>query len=79
MAERIHSFSPQRGRPRTYPWDVWTDGSAWRLREGEDFEVSSASMVSTLHKHAERAGLVVTTVRTDDGVEFQFSERREAA
>ncbi|HTE60413.1 MAG TPA: hypothetical protein VK631_08670 [Solirubrobacteraceae bacterium] len=80
MAERIDNLSPLR--PRIYPWDKWTDGSAWRIRRGEDFEVAALSMAAMVRLRAKAEGLKATCRVVEDGeaVEFQFSEpEREAA
>lgn len=79
VAERINSLSPPR--PRIYPWDRWTDGSAWLIRRGEDFEVGALSMASMIRLRAKAEGLKATCRVVEDGaaVEFQFSEQEEAA
>jgi hypothetical protein len=76
MAERITAIAernPSRGRPPIYPWDEWTDGSAWRIRRDEDFEVSARVMQGIVRDYARRKTLVVRTVVPDEEtVEFQF-------
>lgn len=80
MAEPIDNLSPLRAR--IYPWDEWTDGRAWRIRRGEDFKVSAASMATMVRLRAKADGMTATCRIVDDGeaVEFQFSDpEREAA
>lgn len=80
MAERIDNVTPLRGRAPIYPWDEWTDGSAWRIRRGVDFETSTQSMRSVLTTYAGRNNLNVrTSVPDASTVEFQFYAVEEAA
>lgn len=80
MAERIDSLTDRRGRPPAYPWGEWTDGSAWRIWQGVDFEVAPASMASAIRQHAYSNGFSVSVMRTadGDGLEFQFSPDPES-
>ena len=79
VAERIDNLSPLR--PRIYPWEKWTDGSAWRIRRGEDFEVPATSMAAMVRLRAKQDGLTATCRVVEDGaaVEFQFSAEEAAA
>lgn len=80
MAERIDKFSPRRiGRPALYPWDEWTDGCAWRITRGSDFEIPTKSMVVNLHSTAARRGLSVSARVDGDAVEFQFTTGGQVA
>lgn len=80
MAERISQFSPRRiGRPALYPWDEWTDGSAWRITRGVDFDISPKSMSGILYGYATRQGSSVKVAVDGDAVEFQFAPLVEAA
>ena len=36
MARKLEAF-PETAKSRTYPWDEWTDGSVWEIKQGEDF------------------------------------------
>jgi hypothetical protein len=75
VAERISSL-PDRplGAPPKYPWDTWTDGSAWRIQRGIDYDIPSTSMASMIRGHAARHGFDVVALvnRERDAVEFQF-------
>jgi hypothetical protein len=74
MAERITSLPTRRvGGPRKYPWDDWTDGAAWRIARGVDFEVTPASMAGLVRKHALRSGLSVRAFVSGNAIEFQFA------
>lgn len=80
MAERIDDLTPLRGRPPVYPWDTWTDGSAWRIRRGVDFEVSAESMAAQIRMRAGRDNVTVfARCPDDDTVEFQFSPDEASA
>jgi hypothetical protein len=71
VAERIDNLD--RSRPTLYPWRRWLDGSAWRIRRGDDFEVSAESMAAQIRMRAVRDGLRVFTRCPDcETVEFQF-------
>lgn len=79
---------PRPVRKTHYPWDVWTDGRAWRLRQGRHFAGTAEGMRSTLNTHGRSrdiAVLVVTRSATDtprdEGryVAFQFFPDRRYA
>lgn len=75
MAERADNLSPShRGPVPKYPWDRWSDGSAWTIIRGEDYDVPTASMARAIYSHAERYGRTVEirTLRDRDGISFQF-------
>lgn len=72
MASRIKSVG------KRYPWDRWTDGSAWRAKKGRDFKCSASGFRSTLYTHAEKIGATVSaTVVDPKTVEFQFEKKPE--
>src|SRR5580700_641754 len=82
MGRRLDTFPGELppGR-RKYPWDEWTDGSAWEIRRGEDYDVATENMRVNLHMKADS---LYTKVRTrkfaDDrgeGLIFQFFELKE--
>lgn len=52
---------PQRYNESKYPWDQWFDGSIWRLKQYEDFEVHVESMRSAIYMAATRKGVKVKT------------------
>ena len=81
MAKRLndYDFVRKRGGPAPiYPWDQWTDGHVWRIKEGADFKCSSGSMVVYLYHQAKERNLRVRTSREPgkggqpDHVVFQF-------
>lgn len=72
MAERIDSLPPARASRRIYPWERWTDGSAWRIRQGEDFDVEPESMATMIRSRAKAEGLAATARVNGDVVAFQF-------
>jgi hypothetical protein len=70
MAEKIDT--PPRRRTR-YPWHEWTDGSTWRIKQGEDYDISDLQMQGSLHMRARNNNLTVQTASPEAGViEFQF-------
>lgn len=72
MAERIDKLEPLRGRPAIYPWEQWLDGSAWRIRRGEDFEIPPGSMAAIIRQRADREGMTATCRMVgQDAIEFQ--------
>ena len=77
MAERIARLTPaRRGRPHLYPWDTWTDGHAWRIEHGEDFQTSAANMCQLVRQYAARNGYAANASVHGDAVEFQFERAR---
>lgn len=77
MARRLDSLP---SRNRLYPWGRWTDGSAWRIKRGVDYEVSSTSMAQIVRQYGRQRGLAVTALvnKEMDAVEFQFSQEQAA-
>jgi hypothetical protein len=59
-----------------YPWDDWTNGSVWRVHQGDDFQCSPRSFRTYLFAKAKALGMKVTTaiVSSPVGVEFQFTK-----
>lgn len=80
MARRISSLGESRiGAPPKYPWHHWADGSAWRIKHGDDFAVPASSMAAIIRSHARRNGMTVRTRRVGDAIEFQFVVEAEVA
>lgn len=48
------------------------DGSWWRLKQGEDYTVSTHSFRVTAQQYAKRHGHRARTRLTDDGLVIQF-------
>jgi hypothetical protein len=82
MGRRLDAFpgEPSRGQ-RRYPWDEWTDGSAWQIRRGEDYGVATENMRVNLHMKADSLFAKVRTHKFDDdqgeGLIFQFFDLKE--
>lgn len=77
MARKLDAFpGDQTSGPRRYPWDDWTDGSAWEIRRGEDYAVVTENMRVNLHMKAEALLMKVRTKKVADeegeGLVFQF-------
>lgn len=77
MARKLDVF-PGNGAPlpRRYPWAEWTDGSAWEIRRGEDYDVATENMRVNLHMRADALLIKVRTKKVQDengeGLIFQF-------
>lgn len=78
MAERIDSLPERAGRPPTYPWAEWMDGSAWRIVRGEDFEVEAVTMAAMIRNRARDARTSARAYVDGDAVEFQFAAKAAA-
>jgi hypothetical protein len=83
MAKRLKQF-PDDAAPksqRRYPWPEWTDGSAWEIRQGEDYDVVTENMRVNLHLKADSLGRKVRTRKFSDrageGLAFQFLPSEE--
>lgn len=74
MAERVADLAVSVGK---YPWTEWTDGSAWEVVRGIDFDVEPSVFRSYLYEVAIRNGLAVTTRWQGDKVSFQFINKKE--
>jgi hypothetical protein len=82
MARRLVRFPSARPRDqRKYPWEEWTDGSPWKIRQGEDYDVASENMRVNLHMKAGTLSLKVRTHKVQDdrgeGLVFQFYRPEE--
>ena len=77
MAKRLEDFS-FIGQQARYDWSHWTDGSAWEIRQGEDYEIPTENMRVNLFMKAKQRGVKVRTriVRDEngEGLRFQFYE-----
>lgn len=74
MATVIKEVRSQR---RSYPWNLWGNGKAWRAVKGEDFNVTPASFAAALYSHASRNSRKVHVSIVGDSVEFQFSKFKQ--
>jgi hypothetical protein len=83
MARQLDQFpadeAPRAGR--RYPWDDWTNGSAWEIRRGEDYDVATENMRVNLHMKADSLGRKVRTKKINDaegeGLVFEFATSEE--
>ena len=83
MARRLAGFPGKTPRDqRRYPWEAWTDGSTWEIRQGEDYDVATENMRVNLHMKASSLSLKVRTRKFEDdrgeGLVFQFYRSQEA-
>lgn len=77
MAKRLDSFPVGSTRaPRRYPWNEWTDGGAWEIRRGEDYDAATENMRVNLHMKADALAMKVRTKKINhengEGLIFQF-------
>jgi len=77
MAERLKQFPTAHAGVnggRRYPWDLYLDGSVWRLAQGRDYTCRGKSIVSQANKMGRMRGLRVRTVVEGDTVVIQASD-----
>lgn len=60
-------IKPKPGARAVYPWNEWTDGEWWVLRQGTDYATTTKTFQSVARNHARRHGLKLETQLTDDG------------
>jgi hypothetical protein len=83
MARRLKQFPGDKApsTQRRYPWTDWADGSAWEVRQGEDYDVATENMRVNLHLKADALGRKVRTKKITDedgeGLAFQFIPSEE--
>lgn len=84
MAKQLNEFPADDKAPQTkrrYPWHQWTNGGAWEIRQGEDYDVATENMRVNLHIKADSLGRKVRTKKISDdhgeGLIFQFLESEE--
>lgn len=76
MAKKIGEFQFRKlggkGRPNSYPWGEWTDGSIWQVTRGEDFGIEPKMFAIGLYQKSRRIGKKVRAHINGDVVTFQF-------
>jgi hypothetical protein len=84
MATRLEGFPDEDSRgqqQRKYPWDEWTDGGTWEIRQTEDYDVATENMRVNLHMKASSQARKVKTKRFSDengeGLIFQFLDPQD--
>lgn len=83
MARKLERFPGEEASTarRRYPWTEWADGSAWEVRQGEDYDVATENMRVNLHLKADALGRKVRTKKIRDqdgeGLAFQFIPSEE--
>ena len=84
MATRLDSFpdDDSGGPQRKYPWDEWSDGGTWEIRQNEDYDVPTENMRVNLHMKAGSQARKVKTKKFSDekgeGLIFQFTDQQDA-
>ncbi len=71
MAERLDDF-PFKSWTGKFPWDEWLDGSIWRLKRGEDFDITPAGFRAGMQYNANKRGGKVRTRREGENFVIQF-------
>lgn len=80
MAEQLKSyeFTKSSGRRSKYPWDEWLDGTIWRVKQGEDFDIDTKNFRNSVRAAAFKRGLGVhTEVEDDKTLVFQTHEKKD--
>src|SRR4051812_3931228 len=82
MAKRLNKFpSDEANEQRRYPWSEWTDGAAWEIRRGDDYDVATENMRVNLHMKGDALLRKVRTRKIKDqdgeGLVFQFLPNEE--
>lgn len=67
MAKQVAELAPRKGRPQTYKWDQYLDGTAWELTRGEDYTSQSRSFLSQARKAAADRGMKLVTRTIESG------------
>jgi hypothetical protein len=62
-----------------YPWNKWTDGRVWEVKEGVDFDCPVNIFRSVVYSHAYRKGLVARITARGGQVRLQFKRRAAEA
>lgn len=75
MADQLDAF-PQAAHVR-YPWDEWTNGAVWKVRQGVDFDIDPERFRSVLYVAAQRRGMKAQTTITEQEVCFRFFDLQE--
>lgn len=71
MAEEIAEVKGSRMR---YDWANWTNGRAWRCRQGRDFTCKPMTFRAVVYNQARRLKRRVTVSVKGKFVEFQFDQ-----
>jgi hypothetical protein len=58
-----------------YPWNKWTDGRVWEVKEGVDFTCPVNIFRSVVYSHAYRKGLAARVTARGGRVRLQFKRR----
>ena len=79
MATRIEQFSADPVKPTSknqssFPWQVWTDGSIYRVESGVDY-TSQRGLLAALTKRATKDNKDIRICRFEDAVEFVFEDK----
>lgn len=77
MAIKLSEMPAKRGRGHTHPWDVWTDGSAWKVTRGTDYPGTTEALRVRLYAKARELGkdLEIVVDRDADEISFRFTDK----
>jgi hypothetical protein len=62
-------------KPQRYPWDEWTNGSAWELTQGEDFNGGIPQFRQQIYQIAKRRGHEVQVIQKGTKLIVKFQSR----
>jgi len=57
-----------------YPWDEWTNGDTYELKQGEDFNGRVPQFRSQCNQVAKRRGLTASVLQNGDKVYVKFTK-----
>ena len=72
IGESLLNSGTGRGRPSSYPWALWINGSVWEVKKGVDFQSTLMSFRTSLRYEARKRGMAVTIRALEEGFKFQF-------
>lgn len=82
MAEQLDTYdfnAPIETTPSKYTWDLWCNGSIWRVREGRDYTCKYDTFRSAVKYQAMIRNMDVRIRTEPGGVVFQFIPQRDSA
>jgi hypothetical protein len=77
MATRLKEMPARKGRASLHPWKDWTDGSVWKIKQGEDFSGKLEPMRVRLYSKARELGkkLEIVVDRDAETITFQMVDQ----
>lgn len=72
MATKLSAMPERKARATTHPWGEWTDGSVWKIKQGEDFAGKVEPMRVRLYSKARELGKKLEIVVDRDAATITF-------